>query len=582
MFNHLEALKTQVEIAKTAGFIDKDQAKWLVPEQPAPGRLYGLVKDHVDQEKWPEGSKIPPLRPVESASGTTFENCSHFVDIHSNHLVKELPSYWQDTPDMLRFFEAENEKGPQPQNTIPVTLDVTSLYTNIPIKEGIDIFKSYLNTRSDKSVPTDFLITLLTFVLTCNILTFDGNFFLQLIGTAMGTRVAPTFANLFMGAIEFLMLKKWKGLQPRHYRRYIDDIFFFWTGSESELKDFIKHLNDFHPFLKFKPSYDFERKSVVFLDTVISINENGFIKTSLYVKPGRKCNYLLPSSCHPSHICENIPYSLALRLKRICSDNVDFLSQLEILKTKLLSRGYRLKFITKAFEKVSSIERKVALKKVEIKPVDRPILSLTFDPRLPNISKILFRHWSVLVKNPRIKRMFPNPPMICWTRPKNLREKLVRAKLPSKTKSRKSERSKLGFKHCNRNCNMCKHSPKFANHVISSTTTEKFPILSEMTCLSSNVIYSITCKKQNGNCKFKPQYIGQTSRRICDRFNEHKNSISLTSTKSVGIHFSSNGHKASDLEIIPIEKVNSKDPWTIISREKYYIKKFDPTLNIRM
>ena len=122
----------------------------------------------------------------------------------------------------------------------------------------------------------------------------------------------------------------------------------------------------------------------------------------------------------------------------------------------------------------------------------------------------------------------------------------------------------------------------FANHVISSTTTEKFPILSEMTCLSSNVIYSITCKKQNGNCKFKPQYIGQTSRRICDRFNEHKNSISLTSTKSVGIHFSSNGHKASDLEIIPIEKVNSKDPWTIISREKYYIKKFDPTLNIRM
>ena len=75
--------------------------------------MYGLVKDHVARDKWPEGSAIPPLRPVESASGTTFENASHYVDIHANDLVKSLPSYWQDTPDMLRDFSKENEKGPQ-------------------------------------------------------------------------------------------------------------------------------------------------------------------------------------------------------------------------------------------------------------------------------------------------------------------------------------------------------------------------------------------------------------------------------------------------------------------------------------
>ena len=357
---------------------------------------------------------------------------------------------------------------------------------------------------------------------------------------------------------------------------------FFWRGSENELKDFIKHLNSLHPFLKFKASYDFNKKTVEFLDTVISINSNGFIKTDLYEKPGRVCNYLLTSSSHPSHITENIPYSLALRLKRICSEIVDFLTRLDDLKTTLLSRGYRLNFITKAFEKVKLIDRKTALKQVEKKIVKRNILSLPYDPRLPNISNILYRFWNVMTKNPRLKRIFSQAPMICWTRPKNIREFLVKANLPKAVINRQSVRQKLGFKHCNRNCNLCKNSPRFSKSVISSTTNEIFPILSNLDCLSTNVIYCITCTKGSGLCKFKPQYIGKTKRRICDRFNEHKQSIKPDSTKTVGIHFSSTCHGPNNFEMVPIEHVNSKDPWILLSREKYYIRKFDPVLNVRM
>ena len=80
---------------------------------------------------------------------------------------------------------------------------------------------------------------------------------------------------------------------------------------------------------------------------------------------------MLPSSCHPSHICKNIPFSLALRLKRICSDANDFVKQLDVLKNTLLSRGYRNLFITEAFEKVKTIERKDALKRTEKKDVQR-------------------------------------------------------------------------------------------------------------------------------------------------------------------------------------------------------------------
>lgn len=582
-FNDWDRLKSEVNKAKNEGLIEKDVAAWLVPDEPAPGRLYGLVKDHVVPEKWPEGSVIPPLRPVESASGTTFENASHFVDLHSNHLVKNLNSYWEDTPDMLRCFEEENLKGPQPPGTIPVTLDVSSLYTNIPIAQGIDIFKLFLETRSDKSVPTSFLITLLTLVLTCNILVFNNEYFLQCIGTAMGTRVAPTFACLFLGAIEHMFLKAWKGIPPRLYKRYIDDIFLLWSGSEQDLLKFISHLNKFHPFLKFKASYNLETKSVEFLDTLISITEEGFIKTSLYVKPGKKCTYLLPSSCHPKHICENIPYSLALRLKRICSDQTDFLDQLNILKDKLMSRGYKCNYILKAFDRVVYIDRSVALQKVQKKIVQRSVLPLQFDPRLPNISNILFRFWKVMVQNPILKKVFPNPPMICWKRPKNLREFLIRAKLPKEISVRRSSRPKLGFKHCQSKCIMCEYSPKFSNCIISSETNVKVPILSDLNCKSTNVLYCITCTKTERPCASnKPQYIGETGRSIVERFREHKGSIKENATTAVGKHFFDIGHDKCNLQVVPFEHIRSSNPWIRMSREKYYIRKLNPVLNKRI
>ena len=76
------------------------------------------------------------------------------------------------------------------------------------------------------------------------------------------------------------------------YKQYIDDIFFLWRSSEKELKDFINHLNSLHPFIKFKANYDINKKSVEFLNTIISINLIGFIKTDLFEKPGSVCNFL--------------------------------------------------------------------------------------------------------------------------------------------------------------------------------------------------------------------------------------------------------------------------------------------------
>ena len=115
---------------------------------------------------------------------------------------------------------------------------------------------------------------------------------------------------------------------PHLWKRYIDDIIFFWRGTEAELLDFVSFLNTFHPTIKFKCekgiNYDFETRSVDFLDTTVWIDSHGYIQSTLYCKPGRVVQYLLPTSSHPSHITRNIPYSLGYRLLRIESAQEGF------------------------------------------------------------------------------------------------------------------------------------------------------------------------------------------------------------------------------------------------------------------
>ena len=105
----------------------------------------------------------------------------------------------------MRILEKENESGPSLENVILVTIDVSSLYTNIPPLEGIVEIRKFLQTRDDSPVPTEFICRILEQVCTANIFEFDEKLFLQKIGTAMGTVCAPPFANRFMNKIDDLL-----------------------------------------------------------------------------------------------------------------------------------------------------------------------------------------------------------------------------------------------------------------------------------------------------------------------------------------------------------------------------------------
>ena len=131
----------------------------------------------------------------------------------------------------------------------------------------------------------------------------------------MGTKMASSYANLFLGYFEANALEN-APFQPHTWLRYIDDIFMIWTEGPDNLKIFIDYLNNIHSTIKFTSSHS--STNVPFLDVSVSLTNEGSISTAvstdLYTKPTDKHQHLLYSSCHPLHTKKAIPFSLALRL----------------------------------------------------------------------------------------------------------------------------------------------------------------------------------------------------------------------------------------------------------------------------
>ena len=126
------------------------------------------------------------------------------------------------------------------------------------------------------------------------------------------------------------------------YLRFIDDIFFIWTGSKTDLEKFLNELNTKHPSIKFE--YEISKERISFLDSVIYIKNNK-LHTKIFKKKTDHQTFLNINSEHPKSLKSSIPYSQALRIKRICSTKKDFDHHSRELKGRFLKQGYDQKLV---------------------------------------------------------------------------------------------------------------------------------------------------------------------------------------------------------------------------------------------
>ncbi len=520
---------------------------YLVNKKPRTPLLYTQPKIH-------KGVLPPPCRPIVSGNDSPSERISQFVDFFLKPIVPKIPSYIKDTTHFLKLIE---DLGEIPENCLLATLDVSALYTNIPQSEGISACLRALElTRDPESMPSHSSIAhLLKLVLSTNNFEFNSINYTQISGTAMGTKLAPSYANIFMAQFEH------KFVYPHRDKfliwwRYIDDIFTIFECDTPSVTAFVNDLNHCHPTIKF--TSEISDTSINFLDATITKVGTKLLCKS-YTKPTDSHNYLLYSSCHPHHCKQGLPYSQFLRIRRLCSNITDFETKVQDMASHFIRRGYPTELVTNAICKAREQDRTMLLNpppKLKSQP-QQTFLITTFHPQYSEFRNVIQTNWEMLGKSGYTSDIFEHKYITGYKRLPNLKDKLVNARVPNTTAPiAKPNRPKPG-KKCKRALKLkCRYCPKI-NHsgrITSTFSGREYSAKINVDCKSTNLIYCITCKK----CKI--QYVGQTMIGLCKRFNTHFNLIANGSdTHSVSKHFSKPDHKGlRDVEIHIVDFIHAK------------------------
>ena len=489
-------------------YTSNKEKKFLVEDldQPRTPVFYGLPKIHKTF------TKIPKMRPIVSGFKSCTVKMSEFLDSFLKKQAQKCKSYVKDTNDFLIKLRDLKEVPP---NNILVTMDVSSLYTNIDQEEGAEACVEALEKRKYKSIPSLILRKMIMLVLQRNIFRFRNSFYTQTKGTCMGTPMAPNYANLFMDKFETQLLDgfyKKTGKRPMIWWRYIDDIFFIWNDGEESLTEFVNFAQKFSESEKMKSKIKFtvnqSTEEVSFLDVRVT-NKNGKISTSVYSKPTDSHLYLSQTSNHPKHVLKNIPKSQFLRLRRICSDSSDFMNQCNKYMDYFTNRGYDKQKLTRTAKEIFQLQRDDILNNPTVKQnKDRVVFTCDWHPSLSQLPGMIKKHHHILEEDRTLKKLFEEPPIVAFRRAKTIRSQIVRSDIEPPQKIEEPT-------HPCGKCSICKII-NTADTLTNTKTGKHLKITAGGNCRTSDIVYAARCKI----CDLI--YVGETGKELRTRFCDHR------------------------------------------------------------
>eukprot|EP00731_Ephydatia_muelleri_P027522 Em0019g395a len=404
------------------GLINKDMADFCLPgKRVRTARIYFLKKTH----KTPMG-----IRPIVSGINSPTEQLSECVDIWLQPLMCQLPSYVRDSTQFINVLEGLTF----PPECLLASIDVTSLYTNIIHREGIECSVSALqhsySTDPDQP-PPEVIGEMINIILTNNVIEFEGQIYLQLQGCAMGTKCAPAYASIFMGHVE-KTLQVMAGDKVLLWRRFIDDIFLVYGGTREQFNQYMAEINGIHPTIKFTSECSDEQ--VTFLDVAVHKGErfkqNGVLDVKTYIKPTNKQMYVHATSYHPKGTGKGIVIGEALRYLRTNSSETCFSQAIAKHKRVLKTRGYNSMVTNKLLEPITFDERQTTLIPKAVHRDANPPLTFvtTYNDVVPKVRKVIHDLWPLLHADRDLIPLFPEPPILALKRNGTIANKVVKSK----------------------------------------------------------------------------------------------------------------------------------------------------------
>ena len=445
--------------------------------------------------------------------------------------------------------------------TILASFDVVNLYSNIPHSYGIEAIQYWLE-KYPQELPEqthkNFIIKGIKFILENNYFVFNNEIYRQIKGTAMGTKVAPTYANLVMGYFEMTLYKKigenfgqFQLNFMQNWKRYLDDCLILWSESEEDLEKFKDIINNIHCDIQF--TSESSNKEIPFLDILIK-KEGTIIETDIYYKSTDSKQYLLFNSCHPKHVTTNVPYNLAKRICRITSKEETKEKRLEELSQFLTDRLYPSNLIKNGISRAKQERQEISQEPSKTDQRNLIPFVTTYNPRNPDIFPVIQTNLPILGKDKKMGDILANAKIIKSNRqPKNLKQILTKAKFEDDTRD---EAPKV-LKCKNTKCGICKNIIEGESFTFKNGPT--FKVKTNMSCTSKNLLYVMRCE----GCG--EDYIGQTGNELRKRMTVHRQQIRNPELRMIPLseHLSKCAKSSSKkFSVFPFLQVSSRSQGT--------------------
>ena len=301
LINILKGIKTKTGLGSNT-------YKSMYPTGCVPPKFYGLPKIHKPDT---------PLRPIVSSCGSVTYGVAKELAKILKPLVGKSPHHINSTQDFVeqaKHFKLE-------AGECLSSYDVSALFTSVPIDPALNIIKDLLvkdNTLKERTVmEVEDIILLLEFCLKNTYFSFQGQFYEQVEGAAMGSPVSPIVANLYMEYLEQKALSTAPN-PPKFWGRYVDDTFVI--HKEANKQSFLQHINSVDPAIRFTVEDNKEDGSIPFLDTIVKPEADGSLSITVYRKPTHTDQYLQWDSHHHLSAKFSVIQTLSHRASIVCSN----------------------------------------------------------------------------------------------------------------------------------------------------------------------------------------------------------------------------------------------------------------------
>ena len=289
--------------------------------------LYGLPKIHKPDV---------PLRPIVAFVHSPSYQLSKYLAQILSPLVGNSDSHVVNSKEFASFIQTQKLT----RDEILVSFDVVSLFTCVPVDLAVEVAQRRLSEdealSSRTSLNVQEVVKLLRFCLSATYLSFRGEYYQQTFGTAMGSPVSVTVANLVMEDVEDRALAT-TNVDVKFWKRYVDDTCVALAANKCEA--FLGHLNLVEPTIQFTLERELDGK-LPFLDVLLEHHPDGTISTSVFRKSTHTDRYLDYSSHHPLAQRSAVVRTLQHRAEVLSSTQEALDKEKSHVADALLKNGY--------------------------------------------------------------------------------------------------------------------------------------------------------------------------------------------------------------------------------------------------